>query len=218
MGGVDRLIKNPPKTEPVAPIKGIDVSHYQPVIDWKKVKESGVEFVFIKASEYVKDDRFDAHWAQSKAAGLLRGAYHFFHPNQDPVAQAQLMATSIGKLEKDDLPCVLDLEVSDGQSPDTIEENAQIFLSEIATLTGKSPIVYGSPYFLESLTLDVSFANHPLWIAHYGVDFPRIPPPWGYWSFWQTADTGKVPGINGNADTDLFNGTLEQLMKIAHGG
>ncbi len=200
------------------PIKGMDISGHQPEVDWVRVKDSGIKFVFIKASEYQKDLMFDTHWANAKANGVIRGAYHYFHPAMDPVAQAQLMFTAVGKLEADDLPCVIDLEIDDGLIPAVVVDNALLFLKEIQTLTGKEPIIYGSPYFLNTLNLDSeTFSKYPLWVAHYGVDHPAIPSPWPYWSFWQTGASGNVPGINDPMDTDLFNGTLDQLMKIARG-
>ena len=75
---------------PSGAVPGIDVSHYQAVVDWTAVAAGGERFAFAKASEgaLVPDQYFLDNWRGMKAAGILRGAYHFFHPNADPQAQA----------------------------------------------------------------------------------------------------------------------------------
>src|SRR5689334_1580650 len=89
-------------------VQGIDVSHYQGVIDWNQVAEAGTAFVFIKATEgtsYV-DPQFQDNWSGAKAAGLLRGAYHFFQPGEDPQQQAEYFL-SVVQTVPGDLPPVL---------------------------------------------------------------------------------------------------------------
>ena len=73
-----------------APLAGIDVSHFQGEVDWGAVAAAGVRFAFIKATEGLDDvdPRFAQNWQGSRAAGLLRGAYHFLHPNLDARQQA----------------------------------------------------------------------------------------------------------------------------------
>lgn len=221
----DKAVMASPVIPPKNPLNGIDVSHYQAVIDWQKVKASGIDFVFIKSTELLdspqsaKDPLFDMHWMNAKANGLIRGAYHFFHPSVDAVTQAQLMATVVGKLDADDLPCVVDVEASDNKPAQIILEHLCEFLGAIQALTGKQPIIYGNVSFLNALNLDAeTFGDFPLWIAHPDT-LPTLPKPWTVWSFWQNVlDNGTVPGIDGGMDLDLFNGTREQLLKIAHGG
>ena len=73
-----------------ANLQGIDVSHYQGTVDWGKVKSTGKVFAFAKATESTgsTDSQFATNWAAMKAAGVIRGAYHFFHADQDAAAQA----------------------------------------------------------------------------------------------------------------------------------
>jgi lysozyme len=92
-------------------IRGIDVAHWEPEIDWAKVRANEIRFAFIKATQaadYV-DDRFQSHWTGAKQAGLLRGAYHFIDPRVDGRLQAEHFLRNV-KLEPGDLPPVLDLE------------------------------------------------------------------------------------------------------------
>src|ERR1039458_8515560 len=136
---------------PAGAIPGIDVSHFQAVVDWTAVAAGGVRFGFAKASEgmSVPDQYFLDNWSGIKAAGILRGAYHFFHPNADPQAQAdnflrRLAAANGGSpvLAQGDLPAALDIEVTDGASPATLLAGASSWLAAVKAATGKHPIVY----------------------------------------------------------------------------
>lgn len=189
-------------------VKGFDVSHYQPNVDFSGLKAQGNEFCFIKACEgYSTDPKFHSHWANAKAAGLLRGAYCFFHPNTPPDAQANHLAGLVGKLGAGDLPCVMDWETTQGVPAASDRAAGLLFLRLVEAATGKAPIIYGSPYFLQALGLDVQFASFPLWIAEYGITCPKVPAPYGTWTFWQNRGTGM--------DTNLFNGPLVNLKKFA---
>lgn len=213
------VVKPPPIQQAPGYVKGMDVSGWQGQVDFAKAKANGYLFAFIKATQgtSIKDIWFVNHWAESKAAGVLRGAYHYFEPGVDGVAQADWFTSVVGPHESGDLPCVLDWE-SPSKGP-TISDltNALAFLRRVETLHGKAPIIYTSPSFMDVLK-QVSGGNadfqalvqYPLWIAHWGVVAPKVPPPWLYYSFWQTADHGLgQPG-----DEDRFNGSMEQLMKF----
>ena len=148
------------------------------------------------------------NWAGMKSAGVVRGAYHFFHADVDPVAQANFVLQTVGTLDAGDLPITLDLETTNGQSESTIIANATSFLQTVTAATGKTGILYVSPAFLSNYS---SFANFSLWIANWGVSCPDVPSPWATWTFWQTSATGTVPGVPASqVDLDTFNGTLEQ--------
>ena len=108
---------------PTGAVPGIDVSHYQAAVDWPTVQSAGVTFGFAKASEgeSSSDLHFVDNWSGMKAAGILRGAYHFFHPARDPQAQANCFLQQLAKANGDsvvlaagDLPAALDIEVTDG--------------------------------------------------------------------------------------------------------
>src|SRR5271163_318172 len=94
-------------------LPGIDVSHFQRVVDWAGVAASGIQFCFIKATEGAAnvDPRFLQNWRGAGTAGLMRGAYHFFHPSVPAATQASSFVRTVVRLEPSDLPPVLDLEV-----------------------------------------------------------------------------------------------------------
>jgi lysozyme len=199
-------------------LEGIDVSHWDGTVDWAKVKASGRSFAFAKATEgttYV-DPKFAENWAGMKQHQLARSAYHFFHANADPIAEADHFLQTMGPLEPGDLPPTLDLEVTDGQSAATITSTAIQWLDHVAQQTGMLPILYTSPSFVTgSMGSPAGLETHALlWIANWGVTCPTVPAPYTTWGFWQYDDMGAVPGITGNVDLNLFDGTEADLQAL----
>jgi len=210
---------------------GIDVSHYKKRVDWKQVKESGVNFAFIKATEAENfvDSRFDYNWTRTRREGIVRGAYHFFRPLVDPVLQAQNFLKIVGPvLHSTDLPPVLDVEVypefvENEYKRISVQERIQrisVWLQTIEKATGKVPIIYTEYYTWFDYIGDTErFIRHPLWIANFRVDKPKVPANnWGGkgWSFWQTTERGIVPGIRDEApcvDLDIYHDSLENLRE-----
>jgi len=195
-------------------VKGIDVSHYQGVIDWSAVSKSGIEFAFIKSTDGVAktDPMFCRNWQAARDNGIRRGAYHFFRAEQDPERQAQLFLAML-KGEWGELPPVLDFELSGGVSNEEGLSRAKTWMIEVKEATGLKPILYTGPAFWRSTMKDAcNFGNFPLWIAHYtAAPEPSLPRAWNRWAFWQHSEKGTVPGINGPVDLDLFNGNLMEL-------
>ena len=201
-------------------VGGVDVSDYDPSTQWTTVQHSGRGFAFIKATEGTTytNPLYASDWSSSKSAGLLRGAYHFFHPGDDPTVQAQFFLRTMGALGANDLPPLLDWEVTDSMSSATQIENALIWLQAVEAATGKIPVIYVAPAFWNALGNPTEFARYPLFIANYDTSCPDVPPPWSTWTFWQTG-TGTASGLSSSeADLDVFNGTLTQLTSFATTG
>jgi lysozyme len=209
---------------PQGAIPGIDVSHFQAHVDWAAVAAGGCRFAFAKASEGggVPDQYFIDNWNGIKTAGLLRGAYHFFHPNTDAQAQAdnflrRLAAANAGSplLAPGDLPAALDIEVTDGVPPATLLAGASAWLAAVQAATGRRPIVYTYPSFWKStLGNPEHLSDYALWIAHMGVATPTLPGKWQKWSFWQFDKqlTQGVPALV--TDLNAFNGTVDELQNL----
>jgi len=207
--------------KPSQTVKGIDVSYYQERIDWARVKGAGVDYAFIRVSDGSTfiDPRFQENWRNARTAGVKRGAYQFFRSNKDPIVQADLLLEHMGALEEGDLPPVIDVESTDGQSAATIARKVQQWADRIEEVTGVKPIIYTGPYFWQDQVRSTAFASYPLWIAHYGTDCPLIPAPWSQYTFHQFTDSGRIDGIRGNVDTNTFAGTLADLEALSfHSG
>lgn len=211
-----------PDGSAVSTVPGIDVSRYQQKIDWGAVAASGVRFCFIKATEGARDvdAAFSRHWEAAAAAGLIRGAYHFFRPQIPVSVQIDLFTHTIGRLEPGDLPPVLDLEGTAGWIEMPVEARAPLALKMLESMESRlhaTPIVYMSPWFAtEMLKSGPALARFPIWIAQYTeAGMPTIPKPWNRWTFWQYSQSGKLPGVAGFLDLDRFQGSLDDLKALA---
>lgn len=192
---------------------GIDVSHFQGTVNWAEVAASGACFAFVKATEGITyvDPQFSVNWPAMKEAGLLRGAYHFYEPADDPASQAQHFLSTV-TLETGDLPPVLDVETNGGVSSSQLWSGVSTWLQYVQTATGRQPIVYTAPGFWDANSPSLALTSYPLWLADYASQ-PTLPNGWSAWQFWQHSQTGTVPGVSTSVDLDLFNGTLSQLQE-----
>jgi len=195
-------------------VKGIDVSYYQGTIDWTAVAGDGVKYAQIRVSDGLNtiDTKFTTYWAQSRAAGVKHGAYQFFRPSQDAIAQADLLLNKIGTPMPDDLPPMLDVEATDGLAPAAVAAKVKAWIDHVTPVIGRAPIVYTGFYFWRDQVGALDETASPLWHAQYtSATCPNIAPPWTDWTFWQYSSTGTVAGISGNVDMDRFNGSEADL-------
>ncbi|MED4841532.1 GH25 family lysozyme [Weizmannia sp. CD-2023] len=195
-------------------LKGIDVSHWQGNIDFKKVKDAGYKFVYIKLtddSNYV-DPNSDKNYRGAKKAGLLVGFYHFsrFRSIDDAKAEAAFYLQKVAKYDVD-LPHVLDLEVNPARLSKASLSRCAVTWLETVKAKGGDVMVYTGASFANS-SLDNQLRPYKLWIAHYGVNTPKGNPIWDKWNVFQYTSSGRVAGISGNVDLDEM--TPETIKKV----
>jgi lysozyme len=195
--------------------RGIDVSYHQGRIDWRRVREAGIEFAFIRVSDGLtfEDPQFQANWSGAKKVGILRGAYQFFRPEESARAQADLMIAALAR-DPGELAPVIDVEVTGGRAPDKLAAAIRTWVERVRARTGREPIVYTSPAFWRDHVGGADLTSQPLWLAHYTTECPRIPTPWTRWTFWQHSEHGTVPGIKGRVDLDVFQGDRAALQAL----
>lgn len=190
-------------------IHGIDVSRYQQHISWDDVRQMQVKnvkigFAFIKATEGTDrvDNNFRRNWFNAQQAGITRGAYHFFTASRSGKAQAENFLQMV-KLQKGDLPPVLDIEQMNGTSVSDMQQRVADWLLLVEKKCRVKPIIYTNADFYKTF-LAGRFDEYPLWVAHYLVkDKPRVQRSW---SFWQHNESGHVDGIDSFVDFNVFNG------------
>jgi lysozyme len=200
-------------------VHGIDVSKHQGNIDWNRVslmKNNGtrISFAFIKATEGItrQDHKFEKNWREALKNGQIRGAYHFYYPSRDAVKQADNFIKKV-ILKPGDLPPVADIEVSNGKPSAEIREGLQTFLNKLEKHYGVKPIIYTNINFYNTHLLG-KFDKYPLWIAGY-FDHDRFYNEFETpWVFWQHSEKGKVDGIKGNVDFNVYNGSIEKLKRM----
>ena len=215
---------------PVSSAEGIDVSHWQGVVDWSKVAASGKRFVFIKASDgnVYSDSFYKWNRIGAQQAGLLAGAYHFARPSGTTpagiVTDARAEASRFLDLadpQPGDLLPVLDLENNDRNlSPSELKMWASAWLTEVGNRIGVKPLIYSGYYFFQDHMADTTaFANagYMLWYPRYGVTTAIAPAAnWGGrgWTIWQYTNEGRVLGISGNVDRNRLAASKLSSLRI----
>jgi GH25 family lysozyme M1 (1,4-beta-N-acetylmuramidase) len=210
-------------------LPGIDVSHFQWSIDWAKVKGSGVQFAYIKATEGTTfhDSAFDANYSAAYHAGIIRGAYHFARPNSSGgAAQANYFVDHGGAWSADGktLPGTLDAEWGPqgstcyGLSTGAMRAWIGDFVNTYHARTTRWPVIYTPAAWWNQCTGSdgAVAANDPLWIVKIGSSPAPMPAGWGDQTIWQHGQ-GSVPGISGSVDLDTFNGSADRLTVLAKG-
>jgi lysozyme len=199
------------------PIRGIDVSHHQGAIDWVQVKASGQAFAFIKATEGAdfQDTRFAENWQLARAQGLVTGAYHFFTFCSSGLTQAENFLR-VAPREGPALPLAVDVEFTGNcqgwTNIDEIRQELLIFEEHIRAHIGYAPLLYTTEDVrLELVPMDLQ--AHGYWLRSlWGEPSPDI-----QWHFWQYSDTGRVPGVLGEVDLNVFAGPRSAWQALVDG-
>ena len=193
------------------PVQGIDVSRWQGDIDWRTVARSGVSFAFIKATEGGdhSDPAFRRYWAEAGQARIPRGAYHYYYFCRTGAQQAAWFIANVPR-ERGALPPVLDLEWTASRNcprrppPAEVQREARVFMDTLHRHYGQRPVIYTTVDFYRDNNL--GSWNEEFWLRSV-AGHPRIVYPGQRWTFWQYTGTGIVPGIRGNTDINVINGS-----------
>ena len=205
----------------VSEIHGIDISHHQGDIEWKKlagakINNNPLTFVIIKATQGVGfiDENFNDNFHNALEYGFIRGAYHYWSNQTRPEDQAAFYIKNV-RLEKGDLAPVLDVEDYPGDTDiKTFQRNVLKWLDIIEKKYGVTPIIYTGYKFKLDYLSSPKFDRYPFWMAHYYVQEVKYK---GDWKFWQHTDAGKLPGIKGYVDFDIYNGSFYDLTRLTIG-
>lgn len=195
---------------------GFDVSEYQEEIEWEKIntieEDFPLSFVFIRATAGSNkiDARYKENWKAAKEHYFVRGAYHYYRPNENSIAQADHFIKNVS-LRKGDLPPVLDIEkLPKNQSIDSLKVGLRRWLKRVEKHYKVKPIIYsGESYYTDFLKKE--FNEYPLWIANYNFFVERIQNDWLLWQFTEKA---QIHGIKGMVDVNVFNGNKEDLKAL----
>lgn len=194
-------------------VHGVDVSHYQSRISWDTVAQQSIHFAFVKATEgeFFVDSLFCHNWSEIRRVGMKRGAYHFFRPTLSPEYQFNNFAKMVD-LHTGDMPPVLDVEVIDEASKVELITKVRtwLYLAEIRYRI--KPILYSNQKFYNRY-LAGHFDDYPIWIARYSNQTPSL----AYersWHFWQYGNRGRIRGVDGFVDFNVFGGSLADLDQL----
>ena len=187
-------------------MNGIDVSQWQGYIDFDAVRQAGISLVYIKASEGIDltDPYFYRNYANARSAGLPVGFYHYLTARSPSAARQEayhFISVTNGLIPAGRM--VMDIEDLSELTRTEINEIARAFLQAVEEFSNKNPAIYADASNAAGV-LEGDLAVYPLWIAQYDVDEPNTDNPWGGWAGWQYTDLGRVAGIQGNVDRDIF--------------
>lgn len=198
---------------------GIDLSHYQRKEDikWDSLSTGNgsipIKFVILRATmgNRSADKNFNEFWKTAREHHLIRGAYHYYRSDEDPVLQANNFLANV-QLEAGDLPPILDIEkVPRRKSSTKLVRDLKIWCKIMEEAYRVKPIIYTYYHFRKDFLKD-EFEDYPLWLANYN-DVPA-PLPDGDWDFWQFTENGIVHGINTKVDLDVYNGGIWSLKMM----
>lgn len=197
------------------PVHGVDVARYQAGLDFEKLARNRISFAFIKATEGgdFLDPEFRTHWARAGAAGIKRGAYHFYYWCRGPEDQAEWFFRHVPR-DPTMLPPVLDVEWNH-LSPtcktrppaEDVRKAMRIWLAMAQAHYGKRPIIYTTPDFYTRNEL-WKINGFPFWLRAVARPLSEVYPN-ERWTFWQYTGTGRVPGAPGDIDLNVFHGSAE---------
>lgn len=190
---------------------GIDVSKWNGEIDWKKVKEAGVEFAIIrcgyrgsKTGVLVEDPYFRRNLKGAKAAGVDVGIYFFTQAinENEAVEEASTVLTLLDG-EQIDYPIFIDTEGSGGRADSLdVETRTSVCTTFMRTIEsagkGYKAGVYASRNWFYKKVRDSEFTPYVIWVAEYN-DSPKYV---GKYGMWQYTSSGSVDGISGRVDFD----------------
>jgi len=196
---------------------GIDVAAHQhngdKPIAWKSVRNAGVRFAFVKATEGAgrqgtvsTNPWFGPDWAGAGSVGIVRGAYHYARPRyplSTAASDAQRFMSVVHQVPRGELAPVLDLEETGGLSPKDLATWVDTWMRETSRSAGRAAMIYTTRGFWTSYISDTTrFSKYPLWMANHTTNAQPVPLPggWKAWTFWQYSATGRIAGISGAVD------------------
>ena len=186
--------------------RGIDISEFQGEIDFEEVRRSGIEAVYIRvgAGEYT-DEYFAENYERAKAAGLKIGFYHYVTARSvdEGRRQARFFA-SLAAGREPDMRLAMDFEYFGSLSVSQINAISEAYLDELTARTKREAVIYSDLSNARNIFSRALAEKYPLWAAQYGADEPSANGKWREWVGFQYTDEGRVGGIYGNVDRNIF--------------
>lgn len=184
--------------------QGIDVSHYQGIINWEQVaRDENVQFVYVKATEasgYV-DEFYLRNLYGAKKAHIPVGVYHFFSPTASALTQLQNFRSNVDPRQQDLIP-IVDVEKRGRGSLSQFQSRLKAFLEGVERMFGVKPIIYTGVNFYAKY-LEGRFTQYHFMVARYADEFPGLSEDVPI-VLWQYSCTGQVEGIQGDVDRSVF--------------
>ena len=200
------------------PIFGIDISKHNGKINWDKLAEEHLDFIFIKATEGKTrlDPSYEENLKGARKINVKVGAYHFFKFNRDGAEQARNFLSRVNISNLNFAP-ILDVEESGNftnrNNPKLVIKEIRKFISYVEARSSRKVIIYTNEHEYNKYIKD-NFNKNPLWIC----SLDEEPPIDREWLYWQYAHKGEISGIKGWVDLNTFNGSKSEWNSFISGG
>lgn len=199
-------------------VKGIDVSHHNPILDWAEVKRQNINFTYLKATEGIThDDRnYRYNYKLAKENNIKTGSYHFYNFGISGREQAKHFIR-IAKCKSGDLIPAIDVEHSPAnpysKDPTFIKsviKELKVMEHELYEYYGVHPVIYTNTDCYKLYINDL-FPNNPIWISSLNKepsdDIKN-------WIIWQFTHSGKLEGMVGDLDLNYFRYPFDDLYRL----
>lgn len=198
-------------------VRGVDLSHHNPIIDWSEIHDQNISFVYMKATGGVShsDRNYIYNYKAARKNNIKAGSYHFYLFAASGKEQAQHFIKT-AKCESGDLIPAIDVEHSsdnplshDANYVSLVIRELKVLENELYEYYGFHPIIYTNKQCYR-LYINDNFENNPVWIC----DLHNEPVNINNWIIWQFSHKGQLPGVDGDIDLNYFRYSYDQLNKI----
>ena len=198
------------------PVKGIDISHHQGIIDWKALEKEALDFVYMKATEggNFVDPKFKLNWKSAGKIKISRGAYHFYRICKNGIEQAENFISVVPRLQNA-MPHAIDLEhkgnCKTSKSKKMIRKEISDYITKVKNHYGKAPVIYVTDKFFREYLMN-EFSDTKIWIRNI-FNRPTLP-DYRKWHIWQFTNRGRINGVDTYVDLNVFNGDKSAFVKF----
>lgn len=199
-------------------VKGIDVSHHNPILNWEAVMEQNISFAYIKATEgnTHKDRNYPYNYDLAKKSNIKVGSYHFYTFALSGKEQAQHFL-STAQFDTGDLIPAIDVEHSPANPYNKDKEYISLVIQELKVLEnvlyehfGVHPVIYTNKD-CHKLYINEHFPDNIIWMC----DLHKEPSEdITNWRIWQFSHKGELPGIDGDIDLNYYRYSFEEFKEL----
>lgn len=199
-------------------VKGVDVSHHNPILNWETVLDQNISFAYMKATEGTthEDRNYPYNYDLARKANIKVGSYHFYTFALSGKEQAQHFL-KIAKFNAGDMIPAIDVEHSPANPYSKDKEFVKIVIKELKILEnelyehfGVHPIIYTNKDCYK-LYIKKYFPNNIIWMC----DLHNEPSDdIKNWQIWQFSHKGEIPGIDGDIDLNYYRYSFDQFKEL----
>lgn len=199
-------------------VKGIDVSHHNPILNWDNVMEQNISFAYLKASEgnTHQDRNYPYNYDLAQKSNIRVGSYHFYTFGLSGKEQARHFLNT-AKFKTGDLIPAIDVEHSPANPYNKDRDYIKLVIEELKALEnelyehfGIHPVIYTNKDCYK-LYINGHFPDNIIWMC----DLHNEPSDnITNWRIWQFSHKGELPGVEGHVDLNYYRFSFEEFREL----